>query len=276
MGGEDFQFLAGLMKRACGMVLTPARAQLAKGRLNRLAERHGFPNVSSLIQALRCGEAKLVSAVIEALTIRDTSFFRDQAAFHTLRNVVLPRLQRARSAQRRLSLWSAGCGTGQEPYSLAMLLADMPQFKDWDIEILATDVSPDAIVQARTGQYSQTEMQRGLPGSMFEHFRREGSTWRVDFAIQRYVQFEVSNLLDGFAERGPFDVILCRNVVMYFDTMTKADVLERLSRVLAFDGYLLLGAAETTLGTSSSLTGQSRARRGKKTDRAAPTSPTML
>ena len=251
MGGEDFQCLAGLMKRACGIVLTPARAEQAKGRLKRLAERHGFPNVASLVAALRSGEEKLASAVIEAMTIRDTSFFRDQAVFKTLRNVELPRLHRARSPQRRLSLWSAACGTGQEPYSLAMLLADMPQFEGWDIEILATDVSADAIAQARTGLYSQAEMQRGLPGAKLEHFRREGSAWRVDFAIQSSVRFEVSNLLDGFAERGPFDVILCRNVLMYFDAATKADVLDRLSRVLACDGYLLLGSAETTLGTAA-------------------------
>ena len=276
MGGEDFPFLAGLVKRACGIVLTPAHAELATGRLKRLADRHGFPNLSSLIKALRSGEAKLASAVIEALTIRDTSFFRDQAAFTTLRNVVLPRLQKARSAKKRLSLWSAACGTGQEPYSLAMLLAEMPQFADWDIEILATDMSADAIAQARAGLYSQPEMQRGLPGSMLEHFRREGSAWRVDFAIQRYVRFEVSNLLDAFAEPGPFDVILCRNVLIYFDAATKADVLERLSRVLACDGHLLLGSAETTLGTSSSLTGQSYARRVDKTDMSVPASPAML
>jgi chemotaxis protein methyltransferase CheR len=227
--------------------LTPERA---KGRLERVAERAGFANVSALIAALRAGDRQYAPAVIEALTIRDTAFFRDRATFDTVRDTVLPNLRAARLSQRRLTIWSAACGTGQEPYSLAMLFAAMPEFEGWDVDILATDASADAIAQARAGLYSQVEIECGLPGRMLGFFRREGSSWRLSPAIQTYVQFEVCNLIDGFAERGPFDIIFCRNVLMYFDAATKADVLNRLSHVLADDGYLLLGAAETLLGTS--------------------------
>jgi len=265
MGREDFQFLAGLLKRVCGIELTPARAELAKSRLKRVAERYGFASTSSLITALRSGEGRLLSAIVEAMTIRDTSFFRDRASFDSLRDIVLPRLRAARLTQRRLSLWSAACSTGQEPYSLAMLLAGMPQFAGWNIQILATDLSADAIAHARAGLFSQAEMERGLPAPMLEHFRRDGSAWRVDSAIRSRVRFEIANLLDGAVEQGPFDVILCRNVLMYFDTATKADVLGRLSLVLAPDGHLMLGSAETLLGT-----GQGRVRGAiRKTDWAA-------
>jgi chemotaxis protein methyltransferase CheR len=274
---DDFQFLAGLLKRACGIILTAERAELTKGRLQRIAERHGLPDVSSLIKGLRSGEGRLVSAVVEALTIHDTCFFRDRAAFDNLRDVVLPCLEAARKAQRRLSLWSAACGTGQEAYSLAMLLDGMPQFAGWQIEILATDVSADAIAHARAGLYSQAEMQRGLPGSMLGHFQRSGSAWRVGSAIQNHVRFEVANLLDSVAGRGPFDVILCRNVLMYFDAATKADIIERLSHVLAGDGYVLLGSAETLLGTSSRLSGQGFVRGvTKKTDTPIYASPPVI
>ena len=247
MRRDDFEFLADLLKRACGVVLTPERAE---GRLERVAERSGFANVSALLSALRAGDGRCASAVIEALTVRDTAFFRDREAFDMVREAVLPGLGVSRRSRRRLSIWSAACGTGQEPYSLAMVFAGMPQFEGWDIDILATDASADAITRARTGVYSQAEIERGLPGRMLGYFQRDGEAWRVSPAIQARVRFEVSNLLEPFAERGPFDIIFCRNVLMYFDAATKADVLDRLSRVLADDGYLLLGSAETLLGTS--------------------------
>jgi chemotaxis protein methyltransferase CheR len=247
MRRDDFQFLAELLKRACGVVLTPERA---KGRLERVAERAGFANVAALVAALRAGDEQYAPTVIEALTIRDTAFFRDRATFDMVRDTVLRNLRAARRVQRRLSIWSAACGTGQEPYSLAMLFASMPEFAGWNVDILATDASVDAIGQARAGLYSQAEIECGLPGRMLGYFRREGSSWRLSPAVQAYVRFEVLNLLESFAERGPFDIILCRNVLMYFDTTTKTDVLNRLWQVLADDGYLLLGAAETLLGTS--------------------------
>jgi chemotaxis protein methyltransferase CheR len=206
-----------------------------------------------LVQELKAGNEALSRAVIEAMTIRDTSFFRDPAAFDAFRDVLLLHLWRVRLPRRRFSIWSAACATGPEPYSLAMMFAGLPQFAGWDIEILATDVSAEAIAHAKEGLFSQAEVQRGLPVRLLgEYFRQEGDSWRVSDSIRSRVQFRVFNLLDPFAGLGIFDAILCRNVLMYFDAATKAEILRRLSDALVDDGYLMLGAAETVLGSSSS------------------------
>ena len=253
MRREDFQFLAELLKRASGLSLNPGRAELILSRLKPVAERHGFGSVPDLVRELRHGDAPLARAVVEAMTIQDTSFFRDSAVFDSFRDCLLPRLLRSRLPRRRISVWSAACATGQEAYSIAMIFAGLPQFNGWDIDILATDVSADAIARAKEGLYTQAEVQRGLPLRMLaDHFRPQAGEWRIRGSIRRRVQFRVLNLLDPFADAGPFDVISCRNVLMYFDSATKADILERLSDTLADDGYLMLGAAETVLGLSNS------------------------
>jgi chemotaxis protein methyltransferase CheR len=258
---EDFQFLAELMKRASGLSLTPGRANLILSRLQPVAEHHGFADVSQLVEELRYGNEPLGVAVMEAMTIRDTSFFRDPAAFKSFESVLLPGLFRARLPRRRLSIWSAACATGQEPYSLGMIFAGLPQFSGWDIDILATDVSADAIARARTGLFTHGEVQRGLPLRMLAaHFRPEGKEWRLRGSIRTRVEFRVLNLLDSFAALGSFDVIFCRNVLMYFDSATKADIVDRLSDALADDGYLMLGAAETMMGLSNSFASESRFR----------------
>jgi chemotaxis protein methyltransferase CheR len=256
---EDFQFLADLMKRTSGLSLTPGRANLILSRLQPVADHHGFADVSQLVAELRRGNEPLAGAVIEAMTIRDTSFFRDPAAFKTFEAVMLPGLFRSRLPQRRISIWSAACATGQEPYSLAMIFAGLPQFSGWYIDILATDVSADAIARAQTGLFTHGEVQRGLPLRMLaDHFRPEGKEWRLRNAIRARVEFRVLNLLDSFSALGTFDVIFCRNVLMYFDSTTKADILDRLSDTLADDGYLMLGAAETMMGLSNSFAPESR------------------
>jgi chemotaxis protein methyltransferase CheR len=191
--------------------------------------------------------------VVEAITIRDTSFFRDRAAFDSFEDALLPWLLRTRLPKRRISIWSAACSSGQEPYSIAMIFAGLPQFAGWQVDILATDVSADAIRRAKDGVYTEAEVQRGLPLQMLaDHFRAEGAQWRISSSIRSQVEFRVLNLLDSLSALGPFDVILCRNVLMYFDSDTKADVLDRLSGTLADDGYLVLGAAETMLGLNKS------------------------
>jgi chemotaxis protein methyltransferase CheR len=253
LGREDFRFLADLMKRTSGLSLTPGRANLVLSRLQPVADHHGFTDMSRLVTELRHGNEPLAAAVIEAMTIRDTSFFRDSTAFKTFEAVMLPALFRSRLPRRRISIWSAGCATGQEPYSLAMILAGLPQFSGWDIDILATDVSADAIARAQTGLFTHGEVQRGLPLRMLaDHFRPEGKEWRLRHAIRARVEFRVLNLLDSFAGLGIFDVIFCRNVLMYFDSATKGDILDRLPDTLAGDGYLMLGAAETLMGLSTS------------------------
>jgi chemotaxis protein methyltransferase CheR len=189
--------------------------------------------------------------VTEAMTIQDTAFFRDREVFDGFHDTVLPKLLRARASRRRLSIWSAACATGEEPYSLAMMFDLSPQCSGWEIEILASDVSAEAVARASEGFYTDAEVQRGLPLPMLsKHFRRQSNGWRIARAIRSRVEFRVFNLLDSFAGLGSFDAVFCRNVLIYFDAATKADILGRLSDALADDGYLVLGAAETALGLS--------------------------
>ena len=253
MEGEEFEFLASLLKRGSGLSLTPKRAELIAGRLEAVAERHGFATIPAMVQALRSGNQQLERSVIEAATTRDTSFFRDRIAFDALRDQILPALLRARAANRRLRVWCAAAATGQEPYSLAMVIDEIAQFAGWEIQILATDVSVDAIERAETGLFGEAEVQRGLPLRLLsKYFRKEPSGWRLADELRHRVQFQVFNLMDCFTDLGMFDVIFCRNVLMYLEAAAKSDILERLAGSLEEDGYLVLGAAETVLGACNS------------------------
>ena len=249
MKREEFEFLASLLKRGSGLSLTPEKTELITSRLKAVAERHGFGTIPTLVQALRAGNEPLARLVIEAATTRDTSFFRDSLTFDALRDEILPAVLRARSTTRRLRLWCAAAGSGQEPYSLAMIIDAMPQLAGWEVQILATDISADAIQRAEAGLFNEAEAQRGLPVRMLaKYFRRDAGGWRVTDGLRNRVQFRMFNLMDCFAHLGMFDVILCRNVLMYLDAATKSDILERLADCLEADGYLVLGAAETVLG----------------------------
>ncbi len=253
MKAEEFEFLASLLKRGSGLSLTPEKTELITNRLKVVAERHGFGTIPALVQALRGGNEQLERCVIEAATTRDTSFFRDSMAFDALRDRLLPTFLRPRSVNRRLRIWCAAAATGQEPFSLAMVVDEMPQFAGWEIQILATDVSVESIERAESGLFSEVEVQRGLPMRMLaKYFRKDAAGWRVTDELRNRVQFQVFNLMDGFAGLGMFDVIFCRNVLMYLDAATKSDILERLADCLEADGYLVLGAAETVLGASNS------------------------
>jgi len=260
MKREDFDFLADLLKRGSGLAMNPGKAPMVTARLKRVAERHGFSAVAALVDALKRGNAPLERAVNEAMATQDTSFFRDAAVFEVFRKAALPKLAGAR-VNRRLSIWSAGCATGQEAYSLAMLFDRLPQFSGWDIGILATDVSEDAIARAKDGIYTDAEVQRGLSVPMLaKYFCQEPNGWRIGAAIRERVQFRVFNLLESFAGLGPFDAIFCRNVLIYFDSAAKMNILGRLSDVLAEDGCLVLGSAETVLGLSKRFTAADRVR----------------
>lgn len=255
MKGEEFEFLASLLKRRSGLSLTPEKAELITGRLEAVAERHGFSTIAALVQALKRGDERLEHSVIEAATTRDTSFFRDSVPFDALRDQILPVLLRARAAKRRLRIWCAAAATGEEPYSLAMVIDETRQFAGWEIQILATDVSAEAIERAAAGFFSDAEVQRGLPLRLLaKYFRKEPSGWRITDELRNRVELRVFNLMDGFAGLGMFDVIFCRNVLMYLDAAVKSDILERLAGSLEADGYLVLGAAETVLGACDSFT----------------------
>ena len=252
LGDAAFNRFAELLKRRAGIVLAREKAYLLESRLAPLARRAGFATIEALAAALGPRDDGLAVEVVEAMLNNETFFFRDGVPFDLLRTAVLPALRQARAATRRLRIWCAAASTGQEPYSIAMLLAaDAAAWAGWTVEIVGTDLSQRALARAEAGLYTQFEVQRGLPiQSLIKHFDKDGDQWQISRELRRSVRFRQVNLCDSFAHLGSFDVVLCRNVLMYLDPATKSDILNRMRRQMPDDGYLLLGAAETVLGLS--------------------------
>ena len=253
MTGDEFDFLCKMLKDRSGLVLTRDKAYLLESRLLPVARKVNLKSVDELIAAVRARPSgDLARDIVEAMTTNESFFFRDIKPFDQFKAVVLPALMKSRAARRQIRIWSAACSSGQEPYTLAMLLADeQANLAGWNIDILATDLSTEILEKAQAGLYSQFEVQRGLPIQyLLKYFKQQGERWQIDAAVRSRVRFRTFNLLDEPASLGGFDVIFCRNVLIYFDQPTKATVLDRLSRVLAPDGYLYLGGAETVLGVS--------------------------
>ena len=251
MRSEDFDFLADLLKRRSGLMLTPDKVYLLESRLTPLARKRGMETLEELVQKLRLSrDETLLKDVTEAMTTNESFFFRDSTPFDIFKKHVMPAMEKARGTQRRLRIWCAAASTGQEPYSLAMILKEnWHKWKDWNIEIIGTDLSAQVLDKAKKGHYSQFEVQRGLPIQMLiKYFEQKGDVWEISDEIKNMVRYRPYNLLDPFTGLGKFDVIFCRNVLIYFDQPTKSDVLERMRRILADDGTLFLGAAETVLG----------------------------
>jgi chemotaxis protein methyltransferase CheR len=253
MQTEDFEILSSFLRRRSGLSVTQEKSRLAENRLKPIAIRRGFRDVGALVRALESPDDELGREVAEAMTTYDTSFFRDPALFRALRETIFPSLATARERSRKLRIWCAGCSTGEEPYSVAMAADGSSQLADFKIGILATDVSLTAVERAAAGVFTQYEVMRGLPVRMLgKYFVKEGEDWRVARSIRDGVKFRVFNLLDSFESLGEFDIVFCRNVLIYFDQATKSQVLGKLARVLARDGYLVLGEAETLLGFGKS------------------------
>lgn len=255
MNSQDFEFLAKLLKEKSGLMLTPDKVYLLESRLTPLSRKRGMDSLDALIQKMRSShDAGLIKDVTEAMTTNESFFFRDNTPFDIFRDQVLPAMEKARP-NKRLRIWCAAASTGQEPYSLAILLKDnWAKWKDWNIEIVGTDICTQVLEKAKSGTYSQFEVQRGLPIQMLiKHFKQEGDVWRLNEDVRRMVTFRPFNLLGSFAALGSFDVIYCRNVLIYFDRPTKKEVLERMQATLAKDGTLFLGAAETVLGITDKL-----------------------
>jgi chemotaxis protein methyltransferase CheR len=247
----DFAYLCRLLKERSGLVLSAEKGYLAESRLLPLARRRGYAGLDALVAALRGPNAEaLLVEVVEAMTTNETFFFRDKIPFEHFRNTMMPSLLTARGATRRIRIWCAAASSGQEPYSLAMVLKEMGSaVAGWRIEILATDLADGVLERARLGRYSQFEVQRGLPiGLLIKYFTQEGDQWQIAPDIRAMVQYRPLNLLRDFTNLGTFDAIFCRNVLIYFDQETKIGVLNRMARVLAPDGFLSLGAAETVVG----------------------------
>lgn len=248
------RILAGLLETRTGQQLTMGRRWRIETVLGGLMRERGITSLDQLITALVAGrEPLLAGEVVDALLNNETFFFRDRAAFDLVLKGVLPRLQRTREAEKRISIWCAGCSTGQEAYSLAMsFLDERVRWKGWKIDILATDVSRTAVERAREGVYSQFEVQRGL--SVLQMMRwftdEEGQQWRISNQLRDMVRFDVHNLTEA-PPKGRFDLILCRNVLLYFSDPTRTTVFQRLAAASAADGYLMLGAGETIIGHGS-------------------------
>jgi chemotaxis protein methyltransferase CheR len=257
MNPEDFRFLADLLRRRSGLALTPDKTYLLESRLAPVARRLDLSDVPELIRRLRAREEpRLVEQVVDAMTTNESFFFRDGRPFEQFADHMLPALIRARRATRRLSIWSAAAATGQEPYSLALCLEDRAkELEGWQVEILATDISAHALARAREGRYTQFEVQRGLPVKrLVQGFTQAGDGWAVKPELQRRIRFRAFNLLDLKPSFGRFDVIFCRNVLIYFDVPTKRRVVETMAQMLPPDGYFVLGGTETILGVTNRFT----------------------
>jgi chemotaxis protein methyltransferase CheR len=248
MTPDDIAFISEVVGKRSGLVLTPDKGYLLESRLTPLARQEGFDSLEALVRALRHKrDEKLMWAVTDALTTNETFFFRDKTPFDQFRDDVLPALAASRDTLR---VWCAACSTGQEPYSLAMLMSEaQARYPKLKLDILATDISDRVIQKAQAGIYSKFEVQRGLPIThLLKFFDQTDDTWRIKPALRQSIRWRNFNLLEDPRALGRFDVVFCRNVLIYFDPPTKKGVLERIAGVTAPDGYLFMGAAETVLG----------------------------
>jgi len=247
---RDFDYIRDLVRDRAAIVLEPGKEYLAVTRLDPVIRRAGLGSVSELVATLREDDDPVLSEqVVDALTTNETTFFRDVYPFESLRSHVLPDLIERKHLSRSLFIWSAGCSSGQEPFSVAMLIReDFPELADWQVTILGTDVSVAMLERARAGRFGQIEVNRGLPADLLvKYFRRSGLDWEIDGSVKEMVRFRHQNLVDPWPALPPMDLVLMRNVMIYFDVTTKQEILARVRDVLAPHGYLLLGTSETTL-----------------------------
>jgi chemotaxis protein methyltransferase CheR len=257
----DFKFFEDLLRRESGLIITPDKVYLLESRLLPLIQKNGIATLADLVQKLRLVQApQLAAQIVEAMTTNETSFFRDNTPFQRLREDVLPLMIKRRSQQKSLRIWSAACSSGQEPYSRAMLLREQPALAGWKLDILATDLSHQILAQAQEGTYSQFEIQRGLPVQMLvKYFLQKGDKWSLKPEVREMVRFQIANLLTDIPTLGIFDIIFCRNVLIYFDLPTKTRVLGIMKNALKQDGALFLGGAETVIGVTENFRPMPRA-----------------
>lgn len=254
LSGGAFETFASLLKSRSGLVIGPDKLYLLETRLAGILKREQLPNLASLADRLRSpGGEQLIRQVVEAMTTNESFFFRDDKPFQHFRNQALPRLQASRATGMPLRIWSAAASSGQEAYSIAMIISECrASIGDRKVEIVGTDLAREQIARARDGVYTQFEVQRGLPVQMLmRYFRKEETGWRISEAIRNMVQYKEWNLLADLRPLGQFDVVFCRNVLIYFDQATKTRVLDAIAQQMSSDGLLYLGGAETVLGITS-------------------------
>jgi chemotaxis protein methyltransferase CheR len=251
----EFNYVRRLVLDESAIVLEEDKGYLVESRLLPLARREGFSSINLLIQKLQAEPFNgLHRQAVEAMTTNETSFFRDFHPFEALRKFVLPELIPRRTAERELNIWCGASSSGQEPYSVAMLIREnFPQLMSWKTRILATDLSADILARAREGRYSQLEVNRGLPASLLvKYFQKRAGDWYLRDDVRRMVDYQIVNLATAWPLLPPMDIVMIRNVLIYFGLETKREILAKVQRLLKPDGYLFLGAAETTFGINDS------------------------
>lgn len=249
---ENYSLLQQLVYRSSGIVLGEDKSYLFEARLTPVLRKASLTSLNDLCALIRAGQRMdLQRQIVDAMTTNETLFFRDVTPFTALRTVILPEIIEQRKAARHLRFWSAASSSGQEAYSIAMLLREM-ELEDWRIEILGTDLSESMIQRARLGRYMQIEVDRGLPASLLaKYFTRVGTEWEIKNEIRKNVKFERFDLRDSMSSLGPFDFVFCRNVLIYFDVPTRKSILSQIESRMNRGGYLVLGGAETTLDLSN-------------------------
>lgn len=249
---QDFDLYRDLLYEKSGLVITPDKTYLLDSRLTPVAKKWNFPTIDALTVALRAfPDPGLIIDIVEAMTTNETSFYRDQKPFTIFETIVLPAIHAARmKGTRKIRIWCAAASTGQEPYSLCMLLREKEAlWRGCTIEIVGTDISKEALDIARAASYSQFEVQRGLPIThLMKYFKQAGERWQLNDDIRKMVRYDYFNLLGDMKSLGQFDIIFCRNVLIYFDEKTKGQVLAKMAGQITPDGFLFMGGAETTLG----------------------------
>jgi chemotaxis protein methyltransferase CheR len=278
MTPQDYDYIRKLLRERSGLVLSADKQYLVESRLVPVARKQGLASLTELVATLKSMPlSPLTNTVVEAMTTNESFFFRDKQPLVHFRDVIIPALMAARAQEKHIRIWCAAAATGQEPYSLAMILRDIGiALKQWRVEILATDICSPALEKAKVGLYSQFEVQRGLSIQMLiKYFIQAGEVWQISSDIRSMVTYRHFNLLQDFSSFGTFDVVFCRNVLIYFDQATKTSVLNRISRSMRPDGYLLLGAAETVVGLTDAFKPLPQ-HRGLYMPASAPTSAKAL
>lgn len=254
MTPQDFNYLRDELKATSGLVLTEDKQYLIESRLMPIAKKLSFESISAMVNELkRSRSADLKNKIVEAMTINESFFFRDKLPFDNFKNVMLPKLLETNATTKHIRIWSAAASTGQEAYSLAMILREhRKELEGWRVDIIGTDICSQALEKAKSGLYTQFEVQRGMPVNyLVQNFQQQGTTWQINPKIISMVKFRQFNLLNSYGVLGRFDVIFCRNVLIYFDKETKVDIISRMSKQANPNCFLVLGSSETLVGMDS-------------------------
>ena len=265
INADDFEFVRTMVRAQAGIILEPGKEYLVESRLLPLAKREGFASIEELIAKTKAPLGiGLNQKIVDSMTTNETTFFRDVEPFEALRKFVLPELIERNKQTRRLSIWYAASSTGQEPYSVSMLIQEhFPQLLSWDLQQLATDISPSVLARAREGKYGQVEINRGLPANyLVKYFSKQGNEWQLKESIRKMVRFQELNLIRPWPTMADADIVMIRNVMIYFDIEAKKQILGRIRRILRPTGYLFLGGAETTMNLDDSFVRQQYERAG--------------